>query len=70
MYQRWNSNLPSITAMNSNYKDIPALNKKNWIRDNRPCRNVSKLHLSRVDGGLATSLSMIELVLQHSCPQE
>jgi len=39
--QRWNSNLPSLTAMDINYKDITALNKKNRMQDNPACRRKS-----------------------------
>lgn len=31
MDQRWNLNFSSLTAMDINYKDISALNKKNRI---------------------------------------
>lgn len=45
MDQRWNSNLPSLTAIDVSYKDITALNKKKRIQNNPPCRR--KTCLSR-----------------------
>lgn len=41
MDQRQNSNLPSLTAIDVNYKDITALNKKTRIQNNPPCRRKS-----------------------------